>query len=253
MDMNRFPAYLVSVFVITYDDMSVLFLSADEISFLIPAAPVMDMFFHAAYDTAIPVNALDCMFMPFLCADQHLPRTAFIMSMLFHSADRLCLPRFVSPIGQNSLSGIIGRRRRLFRFRRIRTRQIFFTVRSILCRSFLTDQNLLRHVAFLGMLMNRMLLQRAGQAAVRIIAAVVMRMDHVIGITADRFCTRIALLVRLITFIGMLMHFVLAVQHFHLMRHRLTVKLQCRQRAVCYYHCQTQKYDQPAPVLLLFL
>ena len=101
--------------------------------------------------------------------------------------------------------------------------------------------------------MRFMLLQGADRIPVLVITGVVMNMEDILRIAADRFRPRIPLFIRLIALVCMRMHCVLAVKHFHLMRHCLAVQLQRHNRSIADYHSQTQKNHCTASVLFLFL
>ena len=98
-----------------------------------------------------------------------------------------------------------------------------------------------------------MLFQSADQIALRVIAGIVVRMDGIKRITADRLCPQVPVLVPVVAFFCMLVHLVLAVQHFHLVGHGLAIQLQSRDRTESHYHSQAQENNHLASILFVFL
>ncbi len=121
------------------------------------------------------------------------------------------------------------------------------------CLLQLADQDLLREVALFRVLMLFMLFQSADQIALRVIAGIVVRMDGIKRIAADRLCPQVPVLVPVVAFFCMLVHFVLAVQHFHLVGHGLAIQLQSRDRTESHYHSQAQENNHLASILFVFL
>ncbi len=93
----------------------------------------------------------------------------------------------------------------------------------------------------------------AHQAALCVVAVVIVDMDHVIGVSADELLPRIPLLVFFIAVLCMFMHFQTTVQHFHLVGHGLAVHLQRSHRAESHRYGEAQKDRCLNPVLLALL
>ena len=115
----------------------------------------------------------------------------------------------------------------------------------------LTDQDFLFLPAALVVLMKLMLFQLADKFSLLVVAVIIMYMNHIVRQPADQ--DFFPVLILFVAVLCMFMHFILTVQHLHLVRHRLTVQLQktqCTQSDAC---SQAQKDHCSAPALCLFL
>ena len=212
------------------------------------AALLVGMLLQAAGQVAVRVVAALSMGMLFGCAGKGLGGAGLSMYMLFRESADQCVFIAALSMGMGLLAadrlfrrcGFGGGGRDLRRFRLFRLLQ-------------LADQNLLGDEALFCVLMRLALLQRADQVALLVVAGIVVHMDDIIRVPADGLCPQVPVLVLLVAIICMPMHFVLAVQHFHLMGHGLTVQLQSRDRTEGHYHSQAQEHYHLASVLFLFL
>ena len=196
--------------------MGVLFQGTGKISFLI----------HTGFRVGMLLG----------CAGKYLAVASFAVCMLFLCADQVALHRLLS--GFTVLYRIFplalcfsGLAFRGFRVCALAFCAFCFCVLTLCIFRFLAFchlgslqfayQGLHFLVAFFRMLMRLHLFQRTYRPAFRIIAVIIMDMNNIIRIDTDQLFR----LLFVIAFFRMLMHLVFAFQHFHLMRHSLTVQL----------------------------
>ncbi len=108
------------------------------------------------------------------------------------------------------------------------------------------DKNFFLLVTTVLVFMDLAFLQRAYQLPVCVAAVVIMRMNHVICITAHKFPVFPAVF-------RMFMQFIRTVQNLYFMRHRLAVQFQSRHCSQCDNESQTQKNRKPALIFFLLL
>nr|WP_300807749.1 hypothetical protein [uncultured Acetatifactor sp.] len=248
--------------------------SAGHVPFFVCAALSMGMLCHGAGKglggAAFPVGVLfreaadDCVFiaalsvgMGLLAANRSFRHCRFGRRYrgLFPGR-RFRFRRGLFPGGSLCLfRRLLGRFWRLFRsFRRLLRRfRVLFRGNGHFRLLQLADQDFLGEVALFLVLMLLMLFQSADQIALRVIAGIVVRMDGIKRITADRLCPQVPVLVPVVAFFCMLVHLVLAVQHFHLVGHGLAIQLQSRDRTESHYHSQAQENNHLASILFVFL
>nr|WP_302020026.1 hypothetical protein [uncultured Acetatifactor sp.] len=230
---------------------------AGQVALFIVAAFPMCMLFRSA--GKLLTGAAFSMDVLFLSAGKGRLVAAFAMRMDFRLADEhFLLNRLALFLGNHRgfCLGLSGRfRRALLSACRLFGRLSRLILRSLLGNHFFQPayQHQLCGEAFVRVLMLLMLFQAADQVAFAVVAILVVRMDCIIRIAADQLCPGIALLILRVAILYMLMHLILAVQDFHLVRHGLAIQFQGRDCTESDYHSQAQENCQLAFILFVFL